>query len=75
MSMVDKFCFCGKLETGGMVVGILGIIGNILVIIGTIAMLVFVGHAYGIELSPGASQDEREQYESARTVLIGSHCK
>lgn len=75
MSIVDKFCFCGRLETGGMVVGILGIIGNIIIIIGTIAMLVFVGHAYGIPLDQNATEHDREQYEAAHTILLGLNRK
>lgn len=29
----DKFCWCGKLETGGIVVGIVGLVTNVLFIV------------------------------------------
>lgn len=71
MVLVDKFCFCGRLETGGMVVGILGIIGNLLVIIGTTAGLVFIGTNKGQEVPYGASDEEREQHKTIQTTLTG----
>lgn len=70
MSLVDKFCFCGRLETGGMVVGILGIIGNLLVIILTSIGLVVMGQAYGQDLPPNSTPSETEQYNNVHTLLL-----
>lgn len=50
---IDKFCFCGKLPTGGMVIGILGLIGNLLLLFLFIPFLL-----QGIE--SGAFQDKRK---------------
>lgn len=71
MVLLDKFCCCGRLETGGMVVGILGIIGGILAIIGTTVGLVFLGHAYQQELPPGSSHQEEEDFKAIHTGVLG----
>lgn len=71
MVLVDKFCFCGRLETGGMVVGILGIVGSILLIIGTTVGLVFLGNAYGEDLPPGSSSQDEEHYKTVHATIMG----
>lgn len=42
--MVDSFCGCAKLETGGIVLGILGMIANVCLIIGSLVAVIYVAN-------------------------------
>lgn len=71
MTVVDKFCFCGRLETGGIVVGILGIVGNLLVIKESAVLLNALAEIYGGKLSPDSSPEDEEIYKMICSKLTG----
>lgn len=71
MTLVDQFCFCGRLETGGIIVGILGIVGNLLVIKGSAVLITVLAQIYGEKLKPGSTPEEEEIYNIVCSKVTG----
>lgn len=72
MSLVDKFCFCGSLKTGGVIIGVLGIVFNVLIIKGSAILLIVANQMYKDEKLPeDATPFEEDLYHQICSRLMG----